>query len=54
MPVHVQGKGGGGVSKIVLHRLDGVAVLEGEHGEGVAEIVNAAFRRSECCRQWLL
>ena len=54
MPVHVQGKGGGGVSKIVLHGLDRVAVLEGEHGEGVAEIVNAAFRHSDCSRQGLL
>ncbi len=54
MPVNVQGKGDGGVSRLVLHRLDGIAVLEGEHGEGVAEIVNAAFRHSDCCRQGLL
>jgi len=37
--------GGGGMSEIIPHRLEGIAVLEGEHGEGVAEITKAQLPR---------
>ena len=53
MTVHVQGERGGSVSEIALHRLDVVAVLEGQHGERMAQVMDADVRRADSRDQLL-
>ena len=44
MAVNVQRKSGGRVAEIFLYGLHVVAVLQGEHGEGVAQIMHTGVR----------
>ncbi len=48
VPVHVQGKGGGGVAEIALHRLDIVPGTDGGHGVGVPLCHNRDKSESPC------
>ena len=41
--IDIQGKGSGGVSQILLHRLDIIAGLDAGHGVGVPEVVEPGF-----------
>ena len=49
MTVYVKGKGSRRMTEISLHGFHVVAVLEGEDGEGVPEIMHTAFRSVDPC-----
>ena len=47
MAVHIQGKGCGGMTQILLYRFDIITGADGCHGIGVPEIVEAGFRAAD-------
>ena len=44
MGISIQGEAGGEVTEHAGHRLDVNSVLEGDGGEGVAEVMESDFR----------
>ena len=47
MTVYVQRKGRRRVTKVILHRLDGITILQRQHGVSVPQIVHTAVRRAD-------